>query len=121
MADERAFWGVSAENVILAGFSQGAIMALHAAATEPGAAGLVVSFSGRLASPVVRAPGHPILLVHGQADPVIAVHETAVAAAAFLSAGREVKCHVLAGVGHTITPAAAAWAVASLTPFGRAA
>ena len=63
------------EQVVLFGFSQGTMMALHVAPRREDAVAGVVAFSGRLLSPeslkdeiVVRPP---VLLVHGDADDVV--------------------------------------------------
>ncbi|MDP3196950.1 dienelactone hydrolase family protein [Tabrizicola sp.] len=66
------------QQTVLIGFSQGAIMALHAvAAGLPSRA--VFALSGRLAGPVPARTDWPaITLLHGDADPVIpAAHATA--------------------------------------------
>jgi phospholipase/carboxylesterase len=56
---------------LLVGFSQGAIMALHAVAEGLAVAG-VFALSGRLAGPVsARTDWPPITLLHGAADPVM--------------------------------------------------
>jgi phospholipase/carboxylesterase len=56
---------------VLVGFSQGAIMALHALA-DGLAVKAVFALSGRLAGPVpARTDWPPITLLHGLADPVI--------------------------------------------------
>lgn len=58
---------------VLIGFSQGAIMALHAVADGLAVRG-VIAISGRLAAPVpARTDWPPIVLLHGAADPVIPV------------------------------------------------
>jgi phospholipase/carboxylesterase len=59
------------QDSVLIGFSQGAIMALHAVADGlPVKA--VFALSGRLAGPVpARTDWPPITLMHGKADPVI--------------------------------------------------
>jgi phospholipase/carboxylesterase len=67
--------------VFLLGFSQGAIIGLSVALTEPNGIAGVVAMSGRLLPEVLPrlAPqetlrGLPILLQHGTADPVLPIH-----------------------------------------------
>lgn len=100
--------GVEAENLVLFGFSQGTMMALHVAPrrTEPVAA--VVGFSGRLLQPesleeeTVSRP--PVLLVHGDADDVVPAAALPEAGNALTAAGFEVYAHVMQGTGHGIAP-----------------
>ncbi len=69
------------ERVYLMGFSQGAIMALTLALTQPKLVAGVVAISGRIppevqpwmASPEETA-GLPVIITHGQADTVISIH-----------------------------------------------
>lgn len=73
-------YNVDAERVFLMGFSQGCIMSLAAALTEPKRFSGVVGLSGRLlpdlaerAAPQEQLQGLPILLVHGTQDSVISI------------------------------------------------
>lgn len=70
------------DRVALVGFSQGAIMALDALATGRWPVGAIIAFSGRLASPLPLAPANqtPLLLVHGDADPIMPADESVRAA-----------------------------------------
>lgn len=97
------------EQVVLFGFSQGTMMALHVAPRREDAVAGVVGFSGRLLSPellvdeVVVRP--PILLVHGDADDVVPVQSLPDAADALQKAGFEdVFAHVMKGTAHGIAP-----------------
>ena len=98
------------DEVVLAGFSQGAIMALDAVASGRWPVAAVVGFSGRLATPVPLTPAAqtPVMLIHGDADGAIPVAESVSAEAMLLAAGVAAKLHVLRGVGHTISPDGAA-------------
>ena len=65
--------GVGPAATALAGFSQGGILALEAAALEDGLAGRVLAFGARYAQLPAAAPRHTTVhLFHGAADPVIA-------------------------------------------------
>ena len=97
------------EQVVLFGFSQGTMMALQVAPRREDAVAGIVAFSGRLLSPetladeVVVRP--PILLVHGDADDVVAPQSLPQAAEALQEAGwQDVYAHVMKGTGHGIAP-----------------
>ncbi|MEP7102919.1 MAG: esterase, partial [Burkholderiales bacterium] len=63
---------MSWERTALAGFSQGAVMALEAVQAEPMLAGRVLAFSGRHASAPAHVPSDTTVhLFHGIADTVI--------------------------------------------------
>lgn len=100
---------VMPEQVVLFGFSQGTMMALHVAPRREDAVAGVVAFSGRLLSPetlaedVVVRP--PILLVHGDADDVVPPQSLPEAAQALQDAGfQDVYAHVMKGTAHGIAP-----------------
>lgn len=68
------------ERVYLAGFSQGGIMALSVALSEPGRIAGAVCMSGRILPQVAEQPappealaGLPILIVHGRGDEVLPI------------------------------------------------
>lgn len=97
------------EQVVLFGFSQGSMMALHVAPRREDAVAGVVAFSGRLLQPellpgeVVQRP--PVLLVHGDADDVVPVQSMAESAEALQAAGwSDLYAHVMKGTGHGIAP-----------------
>lgn len=93
------------DRVILAGFSQGAIMAMDALVRGSCPLAGVVAFSGRLSSPEPLHPlaGSSALLVHGRADPVISWTESQKAAEALSAAGVQVKVSIEENAPHTIT------------------
>lgn len=98
---ELARHALSEISVALVGFSQGAMMALAAGLRRNCAA--IVSYSGALIDPpiprAIRATPPPILLCHGDADPVVPF------ASLFDAVGRlsgPVRWHVAQGVGHGI-------------------
>ncbi|SEK76982.1 alpha/beta hydrolase [Roseovarius nanhaiticus] len=97
------------EQVVLFGFSQGTMMALHVAPRREDEVAGIVAFSGRLLRPelladeVVSRP--PILLVHGDADDVVPPQSLPEAAEALQAAGwKDVYAHVMKGTGHGIAP-----------------
>lgn len=88
---------------LLIGFSQGAIMSLHAVAAGLPVAG-VVALSGRLAGPVAARADWPphIMLLHGDADQVMPP-ETAHGTESWLKdAGAKPELQLFEGLGHGI-------------------
>ncbi len=103
LADE----GLSADRLALVGFSHGTMMALSVAPQrDPEIAG-VVGFSGRLIEPekaIDAKTRPPILLIHGDADPVVPFDSMGIAGEALENAGFTVYGHVMKGTGHGISP-----------------
>ncbi|MGR3486233.1 MAG: alpha/beta hydrolase [Paracoccaceae bacterium] len=96
------------EQVMLVGFSQGTMMALHVAPRREDPVAGIVAFSGRLleaellADEVVSRP--PVLLLHGDADEVVPFASLPAAVEALEAAGwAEVFAHVMKGTGHGIS------------------
>ncbi len=100
--------GLSAAAMALVGFSQGAMMALHVAPRRAQAVAGIVAISGRLLAPerlaaeaVVKPP---VLLVHGDQDPMVPFEDMGLAGNALVAAGFETYGHVMRGTGHGIAP-----------------
>jgi phospholipase/carboxylesterase len=100
--------GLGAAETILAGFSQGAMMALHVGVSLDRALLGIVAFSGALLAPAGFGEGFgarpPVCLVHGDRDNVVDPALSAEAAEILRSKGFEVSYHVERGAGHTIAP-----------------
>lgn len=95
--------GVGYAGTALVGFSQGAIMALEGAKTEPKLAGRVVAFSGRFAQLPETGFGETVVhLIHGETDAVITLEHAQAAAAGLRAAGCDFTLDVEEGVGHAI-------------------
>lgn len=101
---ELAARGMGRDRLVVLGFSQGAIMAdwLALRTSPPPAA--IVALSGRLAVP--RRPDDStttrVLIVHGDADPVMPVHLAEEAAAELKARGLDVELRILPGLGHGV-------------------
>lgn len=100
--------GLGPERLALVGFSQGAMMSLHVAVRRPAEMAGVVAISGRLLRPerlaaeaVVKPP---VLLIHGDQDPVVPFSDMAKAGDALVAAGVPTYGHVMKGTGHGIAP-----------------
>jgi phospholipase/carboxylesterase len=103
---ELARHGLDESRLALVGFSQGTMMALQVGPRRPRALAGIVGYSGMLADEAgLAAPGTthpPILLVHGDADPMIPVAALGRAQEALTRNGFEVQTHVSPGLGHSI-------------------
>jgi phospholipase/carboxylesterase len=95
----------------LVGFSQGTMMALHVGFRRQVSPAAIVGYSGMLALPEDIDPQRfaaeirsrpPVLLVHGDQDPLIPVQALFQAAQGLASLGVPVQWHISAGIGHGI-------------------
>jgi phospholipase/carboxylesterase len=88
------------------GFSQGTMMALEVGLKRQRPPAAIIGYSGMLAdeSGLERAakPGPPILLVHGDADPMIPIAAFHQARDVLARAGFTVESHVSRGLAHSI-------------------
>jgi phospholipase/carboxylesterase len=102
--DALAARGLDDGKLALVGFSQGTMMALFVGLRRPKAAAAIVGFSGRLLAPELL-PGEirsrpPVLLVHGDNDPVVPFESLALAVQGLEAAGVAVEQLVRPGLGH---------------------
>lgn len=99
---------IAPERLILVGFSQGTMMSLHVAPRRDKAIGGVVGFSGRLLVPeLLEAEAKvkpPVLLLHGDQDPVVPFESLQLAAEGLHGAGFEVFSYVMKNTPHGISP-----------------
>jgi len=105
--DELARYRLSADRLVLVGFSQGTMMALHVGLRHTAAPAGIVGYSGLLAGPehlaeITARP--PILLIHGEADDLIPVAALHIAREQLAENDLLVEWHVRPGVGHGIDP-----------------
>lgn len=100
--------GLTPDHLVLVGFSQGAMMSLHVALRRSRAVAGVVAISGRLLRPEALeaeiAVRPPVLLMHGDQDPVVPFEDMGKAAEALVGAGVSTYGHVMQGTGHGIAP-----------------
>jgi phospholipase/carboxylesterase len=95
----------------LVGFSQGAMMALHVGLRRPGAPAAILGYSGLLIGPErlseatardTRGAPPPVLLVHGEQDPLIPFDAMFMAAEALAGASIPTQWHLSLGIAHGI-------------------
>lgn len=99
-------------DTVIAGFSQGAIMALEAIAAVDGLAGRVLSFSGRYARlPAVAPTGTSLSFYHGDSDEVIPLRHAQEAFDHLAELGADVSLDIAHGTGHEPHPALVAEAI----------
>ncbi|MDX2145297.1 MAG: dienelactone hydrolase family protein [Rhodospirillaceae bacterium] len=97
---------LASDKVALIGFSQGTMMALYAGLRREQALAGIVGFSGAmlggdaLKNDVKSRP--PVLLVHGDADPVVPVESLGAIKTALTAAQVPFDAHVIAGLQHGI-------------------
>jgi phospholipase/carboxylesterase len=97
--------GLDETALALVGFSQGTMMSLHVGPRRQRLLAAIVGFSGALTGPDrltddLRKP--PILLVHGDQDPMIPASAMLEASHALGTAGFSVQWHLSHGVAHSI-------------------
>jgi phospholipase/carboxylesterase len=104
---ELARYRLGADRLVLVGFSQGTMLALHVGLRRTASPAAIVGFSGLLAGPehlgeiTVRPP---VLLIHGEADDLIPAEALHIAREPLAQAGVAVEWHVRPGLGHGIDP-----------------
>ncbi len=98
--------GLTPESLALVGFSQGTMLSLHVSLRRETAPAQVVGFSGALlggqtlAQEITARP--PVLLVHGQADPVVPYQASESAASLLQSQSVPVELILRPGLPHSI-------------------
>jgi phospholipase/carboxylesterase len=105
---ELARYGLRDDRLILVGFSQGTMLALHVGLRRRAAPAAIVGYSGLLAGPEHLAEitvRPPLLLIHGAEDDLIPADALHIAREQLAQAGIGVEWHVREGLGHGIDPA----------------
>jgi phospholipase/carboxylesterase len=101
---ELARLDLPSDRLALVGFSQGTMMSLQVGLRRATKPACIVGFSGTIAGEAPKAgmDSPPILLVHGDADPMIPVQALFTSAAALGASGASVQWHISRGLGHSI-------------------
>jgi len=106
---ELARHKLSEADLLLVGFSQGAMMALHVGLRRPHAPAGIISHSGIMVADATSTAEikqrPPVLLTHGSADEVLPVACLPAAEAVLKAARVPVEAHVIPGLGHGIDDA----------------
>jgi phospholipase/carboxylesterase len=98
--------GLPSNRVLLVGFSQGTMMALHVGLRRLDPIAGIVGISGMLVAPeqleadIVSHP--PVLLIHGTEDNVVPFRSMDLASTTLTAAGVTVETQVSPGVGHSV-------------------
>ncbi len=96
------------ERLVLVGFSQGTMMALHVGLRRAAAPAAIVGYSGLLAGPEhlgAATARPPIMLIHGEVDDLIPADLLHIAREQLAHAGLLVEWHIRARLGHGIDDA----------------
>lgn len=122
LADEVRAWqrsrGLSGEQTALAGFSEGAAVALEAACADTGLAGRALLFSTRFATLPQAAPMLTTLhLLHGAADRVAPVDQARRVHGHLAELGGDATLDMASGVGHELHHALIRQAIARLQGY----
>jgi phospholipase/carboxylesterase len=109
--EELGKYGLDESRLALCGFSQGAMMSLHVGLRRKRAPAAIIGFSGLLVGPEhlgeakardAKGAPPPILLIHGDQDPMIPVDAMFIAGNDLAEANFPVQWHMSIGVGHGI-------------------
>ncbi len=95
--------GIPPERIVLAGFSQGGVVALHAALHMRARPAGVLALSTYLAAAEGDATGLRVFMGHGSADPVVPIEQARDARERLLALGAEVEWHVYP-MPHSVHP-----------------
>lgn len=115
----QAHTGLGRSQTALAGFSQGAIMALESTQAGETQASCVVALSGRFAAPPAAAPAGLVWrFIHGAQDPVIPAAFSVQGAQQLQALGGDARADVLPGLGHGIDARALSLLAGALGPQG---
>jgi phospholipase/carboxylesterase len=100
--------GLAEKDLLLVGFSQGTMMALHAGPRRQQPVAGILGYSGMLADPAGMAgwirSKPPVLLIHGAADEIVPVNAMQQARTELQRLGFQVEAHVEHGLGHAVDP-----------------
>ncbi len=98
--------GLTADRMILLGFSQGTMMALHVGLRRADQLAGILGYSGallganRLSDEILAKP--PVTLIHGEDDPVVPIQAMAAIEKGLSSVGIEADTYAIPGLQHGI-------------------
>jgi len=102
--------GIATERIVLAGFSQGCAMALHAGLRHPARLAGIMALSGYLPlATTLAAERHPanqhtpVFMAHGTADPVVVLARAEASRQALVALGHPVQWHTYP-MPHSVHP-----------------
>ena len=95
--------GLDPSMLVLFGFSQGTMMSLHVGLQRDVSLGGIIGFSGRLLEDRPLKSKPPVLLLHGDQDPVVPFGDMADADKRLQTLGVTPETHVMRGTGHGIS------------------
>lgn len=103
-----AQYALTDRDLVLVGFSQGTMMALHVGLRRETQVAAIVGYSGMLTGgpdlPHQIASRPPVLLLHGSADPIVPVAALHDAKHVLERLDIAVQAHVSPGLGHSVDP-----------------
>lgn len=102
---ELARYRLPAGRLALVGFSQGTMLSLAVGLARPEPPAAILGYSGLLAGGAPSGNGAPVLLIHGEADPMIPAEALFLSAGALGEAGISVQWHLSPALGHGIDEA----------------
>lgn len=104
--EQQQRFAILQSDTALAGFAEGATVALALSDQHDGLVGRVLAFSGRYAALPDKAPSLTTLhLLHGQRDAVVPVELAQQAYAQLTALGADATCDIASSVGHELHPA----------------
>jgi phospholipase/carboxylesterase len=104
--EQQARFGILQSDTAVAGFGQGATLALALSDAHDGLAGRVLAFSGSYAALPDKAPALTTLhLLHGRRDEVVQSQLTQQAYARLMELGADATCDIASSIGHELHPA----------------
>lgn len=104
--ERQARFGILQSDTAVAGFGQGATLALALSDSHDGLAGRVLAFSGSYAALPDKAPALTTLhLLHGRRDDQVPAQLTQQAYARLMELGADATCDIASSIGHELHPA----------------
>lgn len=106
ITEELEKTGLPSSRLLLVGFSQGAMMALHVGLRRSEPVAGIIGISGMLVAPdnleaEIRSRP-PVLLIHGTEDDVVPFRSMDIATTALAAVGIDVDAHVSPAIGHSV-------------------